>query len=385
MKLSAENQKFVDETWEKIIKKMPKVAERNWEKIPYTAENGRYDDKSKINIPMWTNGFWPGIMWLLYDATGEEIYKKAGDKSVELLDEALFGRFDRLHHDVGFMWNTSAKADYMITGNDRSRERALFAASILMGRYNIEGRFIRAWGKWHEVENTHGWTIIDCMMNIPLLYWATDVTGDDRFKAVAMSHADMAMRDHVRPDGSVYHICCHNPKTGEVEGHHIGQGYAIESSWSRGQSWAVYGFALSYLHTGKQEYLDTAKKVAHYFIANIADDGWLPRVDFRAPEEPFWYDTTAAACTACGLIEIAKAVPELEKKLYLNAALNILKAIDEKFSDYNPDTDPLLGGGSERYYSADNNTKGKHIPIIYGDYYYIEALYKLKGFDKLFW
>ncbi len=385
MNLSIENKKFVDETWEKIIKKMPKVAERNWDKIPYTAKDGKYDNKAEDYICMWTNGFWPGIMWLMYDATGEEIYKKAGEKSEELLDRALYHEFDKLHHDVGFMWNTSAKADYIVTGNEESRKRALVAASILMGRYNIEGKFIRAWNKWHDIEDTHGWTIIDCMMNIPLLYWASDVTGDDRFKAVAMSHADMTMRDHVRPDGSVYHICCHNPKTGEVEDYHIGQGFAKESSWSRGQSWAVYGFALSYLHTGKKEYLDTAKKVAHYFLANIADDGYIPRVDFRAPDEPLWYDTIAGACTACGLIEIAKAVPEYEKNLYLNGALKILKAINEKFADYGLDTDPILGGASERYYSADNNTSGKHIPIVYADYYFVEAIYKLKGFDKLFW
>ena len=219
------------------------------------------------------------------------------------------------------------------------------------------------------------------MMNIPLLYWATKETGDPRYRFMAEAHADMAMRDHVRPDGSVNHIVVHDHFTGEVLETLAGQGYEVGSSWSRGVSWALYGFVLSYIHTGKKEYLDTAKRVANYFISCVCDD-YLPRCDFRSPDEPVLYDSTAGAIAACGLIEIAKNVGEYESNVYMNAAVNMLKAMGEQFGDFNPETDPVLLMGTEAYHAAD---KGKHIPIIYGDYYFAEALYKLRGGDILFW
>lgn len=142
----------------------------------------------------------------------------------------------------------------------------------------------------------------------------------------------------------------------------------------------LYGFALSYIHTGKQEYLDTAKKIAHYFIACICDD-YLPKCDFRSPNEPVIYDSTAGAIAACGLLEIAKNVPEHEKKIYFNAAVKMLKALEENFCNWEEDEDSILQMGTEAYHREE----GKHIPIIYGDYYFVEAIYKLKGNTTLFW
>ena len=141
----------------------------------------------------------------------------------------------------------------------------------------------------------------------------------------------------------------------------------------------MYGFILSYIHTGKQEYLDTAKRVAHYFISCVCDD-FLPKCDFRAPAEPVIYDTTAGACAACGLLEIANCVPEYEKPTYLRAAMNMLRAMEAGFCDWTEKEQSILQGGSEAYHRSKH-----HIPIIYGDYYFAEAIYKLKGFDMLFW
>ena len=218
------------------------------------------------------------------------------------------------------------------------------------------------------------------MMNIPLLYRVSEELKDPRFRYIALSHADTTMRDHVRPDGSVNHIVSHDIVTGDVIETIGGQGYGVGSTWSRGQAWALYGFILSYIHTGKQEYLDTAKSVAHYFISCVCDD-YLPKCDFRAPQEPVIYDSTAGACAACGLIEIANHVPEFEKDLYLNAAIQLLKAMEAKFCNWNENEDSILGWGTEAYH----NEKTRHIPIIYGDYFFIEALYKLRGHDMLFW
>ena len=160
---------------------------------------------------------------------------------------------------MGFMFLPTAVADYKLTGNARSRKTALHAANLLAGRFNPAGGFIRAWNQ-SEDKDTRGWAIIDSMLNISLLYWASEETKDPRFRKIAMMHADTTKAHFVRPDGSVKHIVEFDPETGEAVRSYGGQGYKEGSSWTRGQGWAVYGFVISYLHTGKQEYLDTAKE-----------------------------------------------------------------------------------------------------------------------------
>lgn len=370
-KYIAENADWIDETWSKLDKKLSRTAVKSRDKIPYTTHGGVHDDHSSDPLG-WTTGFWGGLMWLMYAETGNEEYKKTAIRSEELLDPA-FEHIEGFYHDVGFMWHLLSGAHYKLTGDAASRNRDLLCAMTLASRFKLNGRYIRAWnGKWGN-ENNDGWTIIDCMMNLPILYWASDEIGDDRFKQIAMAHADMAMRDHVRADGSINHIVCHDTVTGEMTGTKGGQGYGVGSTWSRGEAWGLYGFILSYIHTGEERYLDTAKKIAHYFIANLAADEWLPLVDFRAPAEPVLYDSTAGAISACGLIEIAKNVPEHEQKIYISAAINILKAMEKRFCNWEEDEDSILQMGTEMY------TNGIHKPIIYGDYYFAEAILKLKG------
>lgn len=369
MELLKEEQKWIDEVWEKAEKKLRTVSKRSYGKIPYTAIDGVHDDQSADNIIWWTNGFWPGLMWLLYAAGGEECYKKAAEKAEEQLDGAL-AQPEELHHDVGFMWHISSGINYRLLGGEASRRRTLHAANALAARYNPNGCFIRAWNG----EGKEGWVIIDCLMNLALLYWAAEETRDKRFYHMAENHADTILKSHIRPDGSVRHIVEFDPESGGIIGGHAGQGADESSAWSRGQSWALYGFAISYIHTGKAEYLDAAKRVAHYFIAACCNT-WLPRVDFKAPGDSI--DTTAGAIAACGLIELARHVPAGEQELYLGAAVKMLRAL-AGCCDFNPETDALLLRGTEAY--------GKpEMPIIYGDYFFIEALYKLKGYTPLFW
>ncbi len=377
-----ENRAWVEATFAKIDKKMSAVTLRSRDKIvDGTDELGRHKEIDPNN---WTSGFWGGLNYLLYEYTKKEDYLLTARKNEELLDAGLV-QFEKLHHDVGFMWHITSGVNYRLSGNIKSRRRNLFAASTLYSRFVPDGGFIRAWnGKWkgHEVEN---WSIIDCMMNIPLLYWASRETGDDRFKQIAVAHADMAMLDHVREDGSVAHIVEHDRESGEPVCTYGGQGYGVGSCWSRGQAWGLYGFILSYIHTGDEAYLDTAKRIAHYFIANCCDD-WLPRVDFRSPSEPVYYDSTAGAIAACGLIEIAKHVGEHEGGMYMNAAINMLRAMEERFMDYSEDTDNMLGYGSVMYPESESEVPRLiHLSIIYGDYFYTEAILKLLGSDFLPW
>lgn len=374
--LKESDKKWITETYGKIRAKMSAECDRIGSRIPYIAENGVYkEDKAETDIIWWTNGFWPGMLWQMYHAEGDEKYRAAAREVEEKLDRA-FDIYTGLHHDVGFMWLHSAVADYRLTGDERSKARALHAAHLLAGRYNPRGKFIRSWNR-----DRSGWVIVDSMMNIPLLYWARDVLGDPRFEYVAMDHADTVMKYTVREDGSCNHIIVLNPENGELMETPGGQGYASGSSWSRGQSWAIYGFALSYAHTGKEEYLDTAKKVANYFIAQTDRTDHVALIDFRAPKEPVYWDSTAGVCAACGMLEIAKHVPELEREFYLESAMKILKATDEKFCNWDPDYDSIVQMGSGAYHSESD----RHMPIIYGDYFFIEAVLRLLDKDFLIW
>ena len=184
----------------------------------------------------------------------------------------------------------------------------------------------------------------------------------------------MSLTDHIRPDGSVVHRARHDRETGEVVETFGGQGYAVGSSWSRGQAWAIYGMTLAYIHLGDARYLDAAKRVANYFIANCCDD-WLPRVDFRAPGDPVYYDSTAGAVAACGFIEMAKLLPENEGGMYMHAALKLLHAMDEKFANYDPANDHLLDFGTVRYPIEGYLFYLSHSAIIQPVFFYFEFLF----------
>lgn len=375
---------WINETWDKICKKIKIVAPRTDSRdiIPYTTVNGVHkgahaideQGNSIVDYSWWTNGFWGGMLHLMYLDTGDEMYRTCAQNQEKLLDRA-YEHIKWLHHDVGFMWHLTSGANYRITGDRQSYTRNFLAATLLASRYNLKGGFIRAWN--HDA--TMHRTIIDTMMNIHLLYWASEVIGDDRFSQIANAHADMATACHVRSDGSVAHIIDHNIDTGEIT-EIPGQGYGVDSAWSRGQGWALYGFVLAYIHTGKKEYLDTAKKVAHYVISCICDD-YLPKVDFRSPDEPDIIDSAAAGIIACGLIEIARAVPEFEKKIYINAAIKILKATEAACASYDENEDALILRGSHSYHRESQ----REIPIVYADFYFVEALFKLRGNDFLIW
>lgn len=318
------------------------------------------------------------MMWQMYALTGKEFYKEIAENNEKKLDADLMD-YDKLDHDNGFKWLPTAVANYRMTGNKASRNRGLLAASNLAGRYNSAGRFIRAWNNWDQENDRTGWAIIDCMMNLPLLYWASEELKDPRFTQIATSHADTARDCFVRGDGSVNHIVSFDPINGGMIESFGGQGYGVGSSWTRGQSWGLYGFTLSYLHTKDASYLETAQRIANYFMANIPQSGLIP-VDFRQPVDVTWEDSTAAAIAACGLIELAKLTEGRQSGLYLNAALKMLTALTEKSFNWNEDEDNLLTKCTAAYHD-----KKHEFSIIYGDYYFLEALMKLVGRELFIW
>ncbi|MCI8443132.1 MAG: glycosyl hydrolase family 88 [Provencibacterium sp.] len=394
------NQEWLDGAYDKLLLKMKAECARIGTMIPYTTgEDGKYHDitetpwgnrDGKKSVGFWTNGFWPGMLWQMYEATGDEAYKSAAVGVEERLD-VLLKSPETVDHDVGFLFLLSSVANYRKTGDADARRRGLLAASTLAARYNLDGKFLRAWNGPRQNQMTkmmgggdiRGWMIIDCMMNIPLLYWAAKELDDPRFEKIAVNHAKTAQQYIARPDGSCNHIVAFDPDTGEYLNNPGGQGYQSGSSWSRGQAWAVYGFALSYRHTGERSFLDTAKSCAHYCIANMAVSDWLPLVDYRQPEQPLKYDSTAAMITVCGLLEIAEHVDKEEARFYTGAAYRILRACDERFVNWDPQADSIVDGGT--FFYNDPTGQNTEIPIIYADYYFIEAILRLKGKSLFVW
>ena len=339
--------------------------------IPYKCEKGRIIGSPFDGNSWWTGGFWPGLMWQLYAQRKEERYLEEARRVEALLTQELRS-FTYLNHDVGFMYLLSCGADYKLTGDQQARTDALHAASLLMGRFNPVG-FIRAWNAPHQV----GMAIIDCMMNLSLLFWASRETGDPRFASVARIHADTTLREFMRPDGSVSHIIEFDPASGRRVREHAGQGYALGSSWSRGQAWGLYGFTLAFMNTGEKKYLEAAERIADYFALHIRKDG-LTDSDFCQPSGEERIDNLAGAIASCGYMELAGAAGKEE---YRKTGLRLLDGLLDHCCDFGE------GPGILTHCTASYNDDGagRHTNITYGDYFLVEALEKVAGNDPMLW
>ncbi len=353
-----------------VEKKLSEVAGRSRGIIPYTTIDGRFDDTSKNSICWWTNGFFGGMMWQLYHYSGNELYRELSIDIEKKLDENLMIP-SGMDHDSGFKWLPTAVVHYKLDGNGKSLDRGILAAENLAGRFNPQGNFIRAWNDSGDGSRA-GTAIIDCMMNLPLLYWASEVTNDPRFSQIATRHADMAMKHFIRENGSAIHIGIFDPATGEFLRSDGGQGYGVGSSWTRGQAWALYGFVLSALYTGQEKYLETAKKVANNFILQMEKrDSWGVPIDFDQPQDCKREDSSAAAIAACGLLELGR----FDEK-YHEAALRLLEFLIESRLSLNENKDYLLWNCADSFWS-----NREQMTLIYADYFFIEALLKLLGKD----
>ena len=345
--------------------------------IPYTVKNGEWAEG--YGIDWWTNGFWPGLMWLLYRHDPNPLFHQEALRGEALLDKALHD-FEKLHHDVGFMWLLSSGAHYGLEGDKDSLRRLTLAGDLLAARYNPNG-FIRAWNDNGDGSRA-GWSIIDTMMNLPLLYAMSRLSNDARFKLMAIRHAEFAAQNFFKPDGSVYHIVIYDPESGKVLDTPAGQGCAPGSSWSRGQSWALYGYTLSAILSGKKEFLSYASRVADYFIAHTPADRLVP-VDFcQSPERPI-IDNCANAIAASGLIELSEQLKDEHPKdaeRYLSFAIELLKALDSKCAVYDDSIPAILPRCTGAY--SDGHPE---YPILYADFFYAEALLKLCVEKLLLW
>ncbi|MEF2968465.1 glycoside hydrolase family 88 protein [Paenibacillus sp. M1] len=376
----AKERAWVNEAWTRSLDKTLRNARRIGSNFPHASMGGAYD---LAEPEWWTAGFWPGMLWLLYNGSGEEEFKRIAGECEAKLDRVL-DAYVRLDHDLGFMWTLTSVANFKLTGNEASRVRALKAANYLAARFNLKGRYIRAWNPWTEGERNEGVAIIDCCMNMPLLFWASRTSGDPRYSHIAEAHLDTVVKHFIREDGSVRHTVRFDPVTGEMLEGLAGQGYAPESAWSRGAAWAIYGLTLAYHHTGKRGYLSAAQRAANFFLSRLPVDD-VPAWDFRAPEELRQLrDTSAGSCAASGLMLLAEKLggEGADAEAYLAAGERILKSLYEAYGDWdNPAEEGLLLHGTSNYPQGTN----VDVPLIYGDYFFVEGLARLKDSGPFYW
>ncbi len=363
-------QEAMDRIMAKYLSGIREAADRNI--IPYMSEKGHWVTSPYDGNSWWTGGFYPALMWQFDRAGGDGAFRAEALRAEKLLTDE-FRTFMFLNHDVGFMYLLSCGANAKITGDARAAADTLHAASLLMGRFNPAG-FIRAWNHPDHA----GWAITDCMMNLSLLFRASRETGDPRFANTARIHADTALREFLRSDGSVSHIIEFDPATGKRVREHPGQGYALGSQWSRGQAWGLYGFTLAHMNTGDKRYLEAAEKIAANFISHIRPDG-LTDCDFCQPPEPERLDNIAGAVAACGLQELSGITGKQE---YRKAALKLIDGMLDRCCDY---TDRIRGVLTHCTAAYHDDGAGRHVNITYGDYFLVEALAKVNGTDPMLW
>jgi rhamnogalacturonyl hydrolase YesR len=347
------------------------AAEKDSTTLPRSVKN---DQLFSENIYGWTSGFFAGNLWYASELTGDKYFEQQAEKYTAVLHDL---KHYRGTHDLGFMVYCSYGNAYRITKNDEILPILIETAGSLASRYSDTTQTIRSWdhGAWSYP------VIIDNMMNLELLFFASKFSGNPRYKNIAIAHADATIRNHFRDDFSSYHVVSYDPATGAVESRGTHQGYAGESAWARGQAWGLYGFTMCYRETQKVDYLETAEKIAAFLMNHPhtpADK--IPYWDYNAPDIPAApRDASAAAIIASALLELSTLVKD--GAAYFNYAEEILK---------NLSSDAYLAEKGSNHGFILRHSVG-HLParseidtpLIYADYYYLEGLKRYLELKKI--
>ena len=317
----------------------------------------------------WTSGFFPGVLWYLYEATGDTLLKEYACDYTSRVEKE---KYNKGNHDVGFMLYCSFGNGYRLTGNEKYKQVLLKGAESLSTRYKDHIGVIRSWDFNRAVWQYP--VIIDNMMNLELLEWASKNSDNSRFDAIARSHADVTLKNHFRPDYSCWHVVSYDTITGQPEKKHTRQGYSHESSWSRGEAWALYGYVMMYRETQQKHYLAHAKKVANYILTHprMPEDG-IPYWDYDAPDIPDTYrDASAGAIMASAFIELSTMIQgELSRKCLMMAETQLKTLTSPEYL-----AEPGTNGNFILKHSVGSLMEHSEVdvPLTYADYYYVEAL-----------
>lgn len=340
----------------------------------------------------WTAGFWTGQIWLAYEYAkacgdpGADALCRAGEIQVESFLNRIEKKIAVEHHDMGFLYSPSCVAAYKLTGSQRAREAAILASRQLITRYQPNGQFIQAWGGMDEPENYR--LIIDCLLNLPLLYWASEETGEEIFRDIAIKHTHTAMRHVIREDFSTWHTFYFDSLTGAPKQGATCQGYRDGSTWARGQAWGIYGSALAYKYTKKEDYIEIFKGVTDYFLRHLPKDmvAYWDLEFTDGDEQP--RDSSSASIAACGMLEMCNYLKDEEAAAYQRYARQIMKSLYEGYAVKNPaDSNGLVLHSTYSNHSPYNtcNHYGVDECNSWGDYFYMEALTRLHRQWDTYW
>lgn len=357
------NRGFLQSELDRCVGILEKNMERFGTDFPSAcATDGKYRIKKNDD---WTNGFWTGMLWIAWLYTGKEKFKGLALENVKSFGKRLDDHFILDHHDIGFLYSLSVGAAWKITGDETLKAEVLRAADVLAARFQEKGGFIQAWGKLGDEKEYR--LIIDSLLNLPLLYLAHEISGEMRYVEIAESHYDNVIHNIVREDYSTYHTFYFNKETGQPDHGATHQGFSDSSCWARGQAWAILGMPLHKRLSGKgftQEEAVLYEKICEYFESNLPSDG-MPYWDLiftDGSEQP--RDSSALAIAACGMLEMGRS--ERAKEM-----LAVLKNLASSESE--PYSEGMLLHGVYAYAEG----KGVDEPNLWGDYFYIEALYRL--------
>ena len=362
---------LADEALDYCVKKVTGVQERLGADYGESPRNIAPGDCRWNLTPVcqenWTMGFWPGILWYAYEASGDAALETAARGYTEALD--FIARQPAYDHDIGFIMFPSFGNGFRLTGDPAYKEAVLATAERLAALFNPAVGTILSWPR--EVPNFGGHnTIMDNMLNLETLFWAAENGGDPAWKDIAIMHADTTMRYNFRPDGTSYHVAVYDAETGAHQYSCTHQGYADDSMWARGQAWGIYGYTMVYRFTREPRFLDFAQKIADVYLARLPEDK-VPYWDFCDPEIPnASKDASAAAVVASALLELSTYTDGK----YRADAEAMLRSLYENYRA--PE-----GCDSFLLHSTGHHPAGKEIDysIVYADYYFIEALLRLKN------
>ncbi len=348
------------------------------------SENGFYQPTENRD---WTTGFWTGEIWLAYEHTKNPALKKAGEIQMKDFLNRIEEKIDVETHDLGFLYSPSCVAGYKLTGSQVGRMAALKAAEELITRFHEKGEFIQAWGPLNAPDNYR--LIIDCLLTLPLLYWATEETGEEKYRQVAEKHIHTALANVIRPDFSTWHTFFFNRETGAPDHGATCQGYRDGSAWARGQAWGVYGTAVGYKYTKRESYIPIFKGVTEYFLRHLPED-LVPYWDleFGDGNEDQPRDSSSASIAACGMLEMAKYLPSKEAAYYISIAKRLMKSVVDHYAVKDPSqSNGLVLHSTYSNHSPYNtcNHYGVDECNIWGDYFYMEALTRLHKDWNIYW
>lgn len=360
---------------------------RNLPQFTYNAQNHSSVGNFYPAVPneQWTAGFWPGSIWLAFEATGDKVFQYAAQIQVQSFLHRIENRIATDHHDMGFLYSPTCVAAWKLVGDEDGRRAALLASDQLLERFQEKGQFIQAWGAMGEPGNYR--FIIDCLLNLPLLYWASDETGDPVYRDKALAHARTTLENSVRPDHSTYHTFYMDPETGAPVRGATKQGYRDESAWARGQAWGIAGMAVCYLHERSAIYLETFENLLAYYLKRLPDD-LVPYWDltFIDGDEP--RDSSSAAIVACGLLQMADLLEGERPHELRDLARRMLASLWQSYAVRDPAvSNGLLLHGTYSKKSPFNTCRGEGVDecVAWGDYYYFEGLTRLSREWTPYW